>query len=69
MPMSIEPMHSEAGAHVFKGVGESGIMAAVPAIANAIADALADLSPEVSVNQLPLTASVVLDLVRGGPQC
>jgi carbon-monoxide dehydrogenase large subunit len=65
MPMSIEPLHSEAGARVFKGVGESGIMAAVPAMANAIADALADSGA--AVNKLPLTASAILELVKGRP--
>ena len=62
MPMAIQAMHSEAGAGTFKGVGESGIMAAVPALAGAVADALAPLG--VSVNELPLTAPAIAERIR-----
>jgi carbon-monoxide dehydrogenase large subunit len=60
MPMTIEAMHTELGAGTFKGVGESGIMAAVPAIANAIGDALG-----VDVTRLPLTSRAILELIEG----
>jgi aerobic carbon-monoxide dehydrogenase large subunit len=59
MPMTIEALHSEAGAGTFKGVGESGIMAAVPALANAIGDALG-----VGVTRLPVTSRAILEEVR-----
>lgn len=45
----------------FKGVGESGIMGAVPAVACAVGDALAPLG--VSVVELPLTASRISALI------
>ena len=45
----------------FKGVGESGIMGAVPAVACAVGDALAPLG--ISVNELPLTASRISALI------
>jgi carbon-monoxide dehydrogenase large subunit len=62
MPMTIEPLHSQAGADIFKGVGESGIMAAVPALTNAIADALAGM--DINVTSLPLTSSAILRLIE-----
>jgi carbon-monoxide dehydrogenase large subunit len=45
-----------------KGVGESGIISPVPAIANAVEDALADRGAEVS--RLPLTAASVWESLR-----
>lgn len=42
----------------FKGVGEGGVIGAVPAIANAVADALAGVG--VNINSLPLRPSLVL---------
>ena len=50
----------------FKGVGEGGVIGAVPAIANAVADALAGLGA--NVNTLPLKPSRVLALIAGGGQ-
>ena len=46
----------------YKGVGEGGVLGAVPAVANAVADALAPLG--VVVSRLPLTPSAILELVR-----
>ena len=54
VPFLIESMHSEEGGLHFKGVGESGTIGAVPAVASAIQDALSGLN--VSVNTLPLTS-------------
>jgi len=45
-----------------KGVGESGIISPVPAIANAVEDALADRGAEVS--RVPLTAASVWEALR-----
>jgi carbon-monoxide dehydrogenase large subunit len=64
MPMAIEPMHSDAGARTFKGVGESGIMAAVPALAGAIGDAL-----DLAVSELPLTSRAIVQLIRENAAC
>ncbi len=55
VPFHIEAMHSADGAKVFKGVGESGTIGAVPAVTSAVADALSGFP--VSVNWLPLTSS------------
>jgi carbon-monoxide dehydrogenase large subunit len=60
-PILIEALHSEAGGAVIKGVGESGIMGAVPALANAIGDALA--RDGASVTALPLTAKAIHGLL------
>jgi carbon-monoxide dehydrogenase large subunit len=60
-PIVIEALHSEAGAHIVKGVGESGIMGAVPALANAIGDAIA--RDGASVTALPLTAKAIHGLL------
>jgi carbon-monoxide dehydrogenase large subunit len=46
----------------FKGVGEGGVIGAVPAIANAVADALAGLG--CNVNTLPLSPDRVLSLIE-----
>ena len=46
----------------FKGVGEGGTVAALPAIANAVADALSSMGA--TVNRLPLTPAYVLDLIE-----
>ena len=46
----------------FKGVGEGGVIGAVPSIANAVADALAALN--VNVNRIPLRPDYVLGLIR-----
>ena len=43
----------------FKGVGEGGVIGAVPAIANAVADALAGLG--VNINRVPLRPSYILE--------
>ncbi len=48
----------------FKGVGESGTIGALPAIANADADALHPLA--VNVNRLPLSPDYVLGLIEAG---
>jgi carbon-monoxide dehydrogenase large subunit len=48
----------------FKGVGESGVMGAVPAIANAVGDALSSFG--VSVNRLPLKPEYLLMLIDEG---
>jgi aerobic carbon-monoxide dehydrogenase large subunit len=47
----------------YKGVGEGGVLGAVPAVANAVADALAPFG--VTVSRLPLTPSSILDLIAG----
>jgi carbon-monoxide dehydrogenase large subunit len=60
-PILIEALHSEAGGAIIKGVGESGIMGAVPALANAIGDALA--RDGASVTALPLTAKAIHGLL------
>jgi carbon-monoxide dehydrogenase large subunit len=44
-----------------KGVGESGVLGAPAAIANAVADALSPFGVE--VDELPLTPARVLDLL------
>lgn len=46
----------------FKGVGESGVIGAVPAIANAVADALSQIGA--NLNQIPLRPAVVYSLIR-----
>ncbi|CAN7219336.1 xanthine dehydrogenase family protein molybdopterin-binding subunit [Bradyrhizobium sp. LjRoot220] len=46
----------------FKGVGEGGVIGAVPSIANAIADALAPLG--VNINSIPLRPSRLTGLIR-----
>jgi carbon-monoxide dehydrogenase large subunit len=45
----------------FKGVGEGGVIGAVPAVTNAVADALAPLG--INVNEIPLTPDRVLALL------
>jgi carbon-monoxide dehydrogenase large subunit len=45
----------------FKGVGEGGVLGAVPAVVNAVADALAPFGAE--IDRLPLTPEVILRLV------
>jgi carbon-monoxide dehydrogenase large subunit len=45
-----------------KGVGESGIISPVPAIANAVEDALADRGVEIT--RVPLTAASLWDAIR-----
>ena len=45
----------------YKGVGEGGVLGAVPAVANAVADALAPLG--ITVSRLPLTPSSIFDLI------
>jgi carbon-monoxide dehydrogenase large subunit len=45
-----------------KGVGESGIISPVPAIANAVEDALADR--DVAIERVPLTAASVWEALR-----
>ncbi|MDX3906380.1 MAG: xanthine dehydrogenase family protein molybdopterin-binding subunit [Pigmentiphaga sp.] len=57
----VEAMHTEAGAKTFKGVGESGTIGAVPALANAIADALADLG--IRPTRLPLDPATLAGLI------
>lgn len=46
----------------YKGVGEGGVLGAVPAVANAVADALSPFG--VSVNRLPLTPAAIVDLLE-----
>jgi carbon-monoxide dehydrogenase large subunit len=46
----------------FKGMGEGGAIAPLPALANAVSDALAPLG--VSVDSLPLSPERILDLIR-----
>ena len=46
----------------FKGVGEGGVIGAVPAIANAVADALSGIS--VNINRIPLRPSDLSRLIR-----
>ncbi len=46
----------------FKGVGEGGVIGAVPAITNAVADALAGIGA--NVNRVPLRPSYVAALIR-----
>jgi hypothetical protein len=46
-----------------KGVGESGVISPVPAIANAVEDALADRGVEVT--HLPLTPASLWEALRG----
>lgn len=48
----------------FKGVGEGGVIGAVPAIANAVSDALAGLG--VSISSLPLRPTAILRMIRAG---
>jgi carbon-monoxide dehydrogenase large subunit len=48
----------------FKGVGEGGVIGAVPAIVNAVADALAGMGA--NVNRIPLRPSYLLGLMSGG---
>ncbi|WP_162566355.1 xanthine dehydrogenase family protein molybdopterin-binding subunit [Variovorax sp. SRS16] len=50
----------------FKGVGEGGVIGAVPAIANAVADALAGVG--VNINALPLRPSLVLGRLQSASQ-
>jgi carbon-monoxide dehydrogenase large subunit len=46
----------------FKGVGEGGVIGAVPAIVNAVADALCGLG--VNINRKPLRPSLLVRLMR-----
>jgi len=46
----------------FKGVGEGGLIGAVPAVVNAVADALSGLG--VNINQKPLRPSLLVRLMR-----
>jgi aerobic carbon-monoxide dehydrogenase large subunit len=46
----------------FKGVGEGGVIGAVPAIANAVADALSGIG--VNINRIPLRPSYLSRLIR-----
>ena len=48
----------------FKGVGEGGTTAALPAIANAVADALS--SVRANVHRLPLTPAYIFELIEAG---
>ena len=50
----------------FKGVGEGGIIGAVPAILNAVSDALADL--DININTKPLRPALLARLIRGSQQ-
>ena len=45
----------------FKGVGEGGLIGAVPSVLNAVADALSDLG--VNINRKPLRPSLVSKLM------
>jgi aerobic carbon-monoxide dehydrogenase large subunit len=47
----------------YKGVGEGGVLGAVPAVTNAVADALAPLGAK--LNRLPLTPAAVLAAIAG----
>ncbi len=49
----------------FKGVGEGGVIGALPAVANAIADALLPFGAK--INCLPLLPSVIVALMKEGP--
>lgn len=65
MPIHIEALHSENGAKMLKGVGEGGMIGAVPALANAIGDAI---GLGAAVNALPLTARKIRELLtRSNP--
>jgi carbon-monoxide dehydrogenase large subunit len=46
----------------FKGVGEAGVIGAVPALTNAVADALAGIGA--NVNSVPMRPSYLLSLIR-----
>ncbi len=46
----------------FKGVGEGGLIGAVPAVLNAVADALAGL--DININRKPLRPSLLGNLIR-----
>jgi carbon-monoxide dehydrogenase large subunit len=46
----------------FKGVGEGGVIGAVPAIANAVADALSELGA--NINRIPLRPGDLSNLIR-----
>ena len=46
----------------FKGVGEGGLIGAVPAVLNAVADALSGL--DVNINMKPLRPSLLARLIR-----
>jgi carbon-monoxide dehydrogenase large subunit len=45
----------------FKGIGESGVIGAVPAVANAVADALSGLG--VNINRVPMRPSMLKGLM------
>ncbi len=66
--MTIEHIESPSidTAGGFKGVGEGGVIGAVPAITNAVADALSGL--KANVNRIPLTPDRVLALIEGDGQ-
>jgi carbon-monoxide dehydrogenase large subunit len=46
----------------YKGVGEGGVLGAVPAVVNAVADALSPLAVE--VNRLPLSPPAIIDMIE-----
>ncbi len=61
-PILVEPVevHGPFGA---KGVGEPGLVATAPAIANAIYDAVG-----IRINKLPITAEKVLQALKEKPR-
>lgn len=63
IPVIVEEPHPD-GPYGAKGIGEAGIFAVAPAIANAIANAVG-----VQVHELPLTPEKILSAInqRGGP--
>jgi len=65
-PIDMEAISSEDGGRIFKGVGESGIIGAVPVLANAVSDALSGFG--VAVSELPLTAKAIRALLRAAQE-
>ena len=49
----------------FKGVGEGGLIGAVPAVVNAVADALSGIGA--NVNRIPLRPAYLRSLMRSAP--
>jgi CO/xanthine dehydrogenase Mo-binding subunit len=75
IPAGMQPTIVEVRAPVFgnnpegfKGVGETGTIAAPAAIIGAVEDALRNLGAEATLGRLPLTPSRLFDLIpdRGG---
>jgi CO/xanthine dehydrogenase Mo-binding subunit len=75
IPMALQPQLLDVRAPVlgnnpagFKGVGETGTIAAPAAFANAIEDALRSAGLKADVTRLPVTPNRLFELLRSAPR-